>query len=567
LQLTIQPQQTRKIQNMTTLHSRKSIDPSPLRWGLRFGALALALACFGLSPTAQALLPPPPPDGGYRNNNTAEGDFALFNLMTGSNNTATGFEALFMNTTGSWNTANGSRALRENNGNANTATGNNALRDNKTGTENTATGAGALRMNITGSDNTAVGGRALLNNTGGAQNTATGVNALFSNTSTKIGTDVISGDNNTANGWQALFKNTVGSENTAVGAEALYNNLGDLTGTHSNLGRQNSAFGSRALFKNEFGSQNTAIGVGALFNLQGLTIGEDGDRNSALGNGALSNNTHGSGNVAVGDRALGGATLATGQRTDPEDNTAVGAGALSSNINGVAHTAIGIGALASLESGENNIALGQGAGSGLTMGSSSNIDIGHPGVAEEHFTIRIGVESGNPMRTFIAGIHGVTTQESPAIPVVIDSEGQLGTESSSARFKKEIKPMNKASEAILAFKPVTFYYRSDKRNTPQFGLIAEEVAQVNPDLVVRDKNGEIYTVRYDAVNAMLLNEFLKAHSKMEEQEATIAQLKKDFRATVAELDARLKEQDSKIEKVSAQLEASKPAPQVVEKSR
>jgi uncharacterized coiled-coil protein SlyX len=142
--------------------------------------------------------------------------------------------------------------------------------------------------------------------------------------------------------------------------------------------------------------------------------------------------------------------------------------------------------------------------------------------------------------------------------------------SSSVRFKKEIKTMDKASESILALKPVTFHYKSDNTNTPQFGLIAEEVAKVNPDLVVRDKNGEIYTVRYDAVNAMLLNEFLKEHKQIEEQQATItelnstvAQQKKDFQGTVAKLSARLDEQASQIQKVSAQLEVSKPAPQVV----
>ena len=149
------------------------------------------------------------------------------------------------------------------------------------------------------------------------------------------------------------------------------------------------------------------------------------------------------------------------------------------------------------------------------------------------------------------------------MPVVIDSAGQLGTVSSSARFKNKIKPMDQTSEAILGLKPVTFHYKSDKTGTPQFGLIAEEVAKVNPDLVVDNDDGEIYTVRYDAVNAMLLNEFLKEHRKVEEQDATIAQLKKDFRTTVAELTARLKEQDSKIEKVSDQLELSKPAPQMV----
>jgi len=157
---------------------------------------------------------------------------------------------------------------------------------------------------------------------------------------------------------------------------------------------------------------------------------------------------------------------------------------------------------------------------------------------------------------FIGNIRGVTTQNANAIPVLIDPAGQLGTMSSSRRFKKEIKPMENASEAILGLKPVTFEYKSDKTDTPQFGLIAEEVAEVNPDLVVRDEKGEIYSVRYDAVNAMLLNEFLKEHRKVQE-------LTKDFQATVAQLTARLDEQAAQIQRVSAQLEASKRATQVV----
>jgi septal ring factor EnvC (AmiA/AmiB activator) len=171
---------------------------------------------------------------------------------------------------------------------------------------------------------------------------------------------------------------------------------------------------------------------------------------------------------------------------------------------------------------------------------------------------------------FISNIYGTTTISGTTLPVVVSDHGQLGTASSSRRFKKEIKPMNNASESLLALKPVTFHYKSDTKDTPQFGLIAEEVAAVNPDLVVRDKNGEIYTVRYDAVNAMLLNEFLKEHHIVQEQQATITQLKstvaqqkKDFQATVAQLTTRLDEQTSQIQKVNAQLEASKPVPQVV----
>jgi hypothetical protein len=207
-----------------------------------------------------------------------------------------------------------------------------------------------------------------------------------------------------------------------------------------------------------------------------------------------------------------------------------------------------------------------GVSAGESVTGDYNIDIGNQGMAAEANTIRIGTTRGPgptpppyfQTRTFIAGIYGVTTANT-AIEVMIDPDGQLGTMSSSARFKKQIKPMESASEAILALNPVTFHYKSDNTNTPQFGLIAEEVAKVNPNLVVRDKDGQIYTVRYEAVNAMLLNEFLKEHKafveqqrKLEQQGATIAQQQKQIEALTAGL-----------QKVSAQLEASKSAPQVV----
>jgi Chaperone of endosialidase len=201
--------------------------------------------------------------------------------------------------------------------------------------------------------------------------------------------------------------------------------------------------------------------------------------------------------------------------------------------------------------------LGSGAGANLTTGSN-NIDIGNAGSAGESRRIRIGTR-GTHTATFIAGIRGATTQNADAIPVLIDSAGQLGTVSSSRRFKKEIKPMEQSSEAILGLKPVTFHYKSDSKGTSQFGLIAEEVAEVNPDLVVRDEDGEIYTVRYDAVNAMLLNEFLKEHRKGQEQDTTISQL----RAELAQQQKEIKALSVQIQKVSAQVEVSKPAPRTV----
>jgi Chaperone of endosialidase len=171
---------------------------------------------------------------------------------------------------------------------------------------------------------------------------------------------------------------------------------------------------------------------------------------------------------------------------------------------------------------------------------------------------------------FIGNIRDIATQNADATPVVIDSAGQLGTLSSSARFKKDIKPMDKASEAILALKPVTFQYKTDKTSTAQFGLIAEEVAKVNPNLVVRDRNGEIYSVRYDAVNAMLLNEFLKEHRKVEELKSAMALQQKDFEMAMAQQRkateagvARLNQQETRIQSVNAKVEAHKPAPQML----
>ena len=227
----------------------------------------------------------------------------------------------------------------------------------------------------------------------------------------------------------------------------------------------------------------------------------------------------------------------------------MGASALFNNITGTDNIAIGFGALLN-NTGSGNVALGTLAGANLTTGNS-NLVIGNllGGVAGEANTMRIGLSQ---FRTFISGIRGVTTGNANAIPVMIDSDGQLGTMSSSRRFKHEIKPMDTASQAILSLKPVTFNYKSDNTNTPQFGLIAEEVAQVSPDLVVRDDKGDIYTVRYDAVNAMLLNEFLKEHRTVNELRATVAQQQKQLEALTAGL-----------QKVSAQLELNKAAPQTV----
>ena len=398
---------------------------------------------------------------------------------------------------------------------------------------NTAEGQNALFSRTTGNSNTALGFQALKNDTTGGSNTAAGNNALFHNSV---------GGSNTAVGVSAAFNNIAGVFNTAVGNNALF---------HAISGIDNTAVGVSAAFSGD-GDWNTAVGMQALYinNASG---------NSALGFQAMFHNTTGSNDVAVGYQSLSSNTTGSA-------NTAVGDQALSHNTTGIHNTACGASALNHITTGGFNIALGQFAGANLTTGSN-NIEIGHAGFAGDHDTIRIGGSNG--IGTFIDGIYGVS-QVGPSLAVYVSSGGQLVTSSSSRRFKKEIKPMDEVSEAILALKPVTFHYKTDKTNTPQFGLIAEEVAAVNPDLVVLDKEGKPYSVRYDQVNAMLLNEFLKEHHIVQEQQATItrlestvAQQKKEFQATVAQLTTRLDQQAAQIQKVSAQLEASKPAPQVV----
>src|SRR5437667_242093 len=325
----------------------------------------------------------------------------------------------------------------------------------------------------------------------------------------------------------------------------------------------NTAEGQAALLSRTTGIYNTGVG---LYSLLSLT---DGNFCTGVGAGALLANT------ADGNTAIGAGALLT--NTNGQGNTADGEFALFNN-NGFNNTATGAGALHN-STGGGNIAIGVGAGTNLTAGNN-NIYVGNVGApGGESNATRIGIAK-TTQNTFIDGIHGATIDPATALAVGVDASGKLGTTVSSRRFKHDIKPMDKASEAILALKPVTFRYKSDAKDTPQFGLIAEEVAQVNPDLAVHDKNGEILSVHYDQINAMLLNEFLKEHRKVQEQEATIGRLwtaaaKQD--ATTAELKstvvqqqkgmealtAQLKDQAAQIEKVSAQISVSKPAPQVV----
>ena len=242
-------------------------------------------------------------------------------------------------------------------------------------------------------------------------------------------------------------------------------------------------------------------------------------------------------------------------------NTGLGFRALLNNTSGAANVALGTQALLNNVGGSNNIALGTNAGSNIR--GSNNIIIGNAATAADANQIRIGLV-GVHTDAYLAGIHGnILIDNGTLQPVFVNNAGKLGTilSPSSARYKDEIKPMGNASEAILALKPVTFHYKKDidPRARPQFGLVAEEVAKVNPELVTRNEKGELYTVRYEAVNAMLLNEFLKEHRKVEQLQATATQQANEIK----ELKASLKEQAAQIQKVSAQLETNRPVPQVV----
>jgi hypothetical protein len=344
-------------------------------------------------------------------------------------------------------------------------------------------------------ENTAVGAQALINNTGNF-NTAAGFGSLLNNTT---------GQFNTAVGDRALQTNTIGTDNTALGRDALFNN------TTSN---QNTAIGRAALANTTTGPLNTAIGASA------LVSNTQGDTNTAVGANALDGNTTGGLNIAAGFLAL------------------------HSNTTGVANTAVGERALLNNTTGSGSVALGALAGSNVV--TANNV-----------ICIGIGVSGADVIgTTWIGNVFGTTTQNGTTAPVVVSADGQLGTVASSERFKKDIATMKKTSEAILSLRPVTFHYKSDVKATAQFGLIAEEVAKVDPSLVVPDNEGKPFTVRYDAINAMLLNEFLKQHLLVQEQQKEIDALK-----------AELKEQRALIQKVNDKVELHKAPPQTVLNNR
>ena len=349
---------------------------------------------------------------------------------------------------------------------------------------------------------TALGDNAMFDtSTQGLEDTALGFEAMYSNTT---------GADDTAIGASALHENASGGGNVAAGTNALYNN----TTAMNNVG-----IGINALVANTTGNGNVAVGATAL---QAHTVSI---ANTGVGYGVMSIGSTGNNNTAVGNVAM---AFSTGSA-----NTALGNGAMNM---GTSNNNVAIGYDAGLNlAGDSNIVIGYLAGQNLTTGAN-NIEIGNQGSNRDANTIRLG-DTSVQKKAFIAGIGGATVS---GVAVMVTNKGQLGVATSSARYKDNIQPMAKSSEAVLSLKPVTFHYKKDldPDSIPQFGLVAEDVAKVDADLVAKDDKGEPYTVRYEAVNAMLLNEFLKEHKKVEEQASEIAELKSALKDVTARLDAR-----------------------------
>jgi hypothetical protein len=411
------------------------------------------------------------------NYNAAGGTSALTNCLNNANcvghNTAFGSYALAVNTIGD----------------GNTAIGDDALELNTTGNDNTATGWLAMGTTsaITGSDNTATGFQALYSNTGGSRNTATGSGAMGGN-GAETGVD------NTAAGYQALLTNTIGNYNTATGSLAM-------AGPNPNSGNFNTATGYQALYNNSSGGSNIATGVNALYH------NTTGYENTASGDAALFDNTGGFYDIAIGVNAL------------------------FSNTKGSHNTATGGFALDHVTTGGSNVGLGYSAGYNVTTGSN-NIEIGSLGSASDANTIRLGAQ-GTQKATYIVGIFG--TPMSGGGDVVVNSSGQLGVLSSSARYKRDIQPMADRSQGLWQLHPVTFRYKQDPSER-QYGLIAEEVATVYPELVVRGDKGEVESVQYRELIPLMLNEMQRQRDQIQQQQTAVTALKTQNMALEARLE-------------------------------
>jgi trimeric autotransporter adhesin len=386
---------------------------------------------------------------------------------------------------------------------------------------NTAEGQNSLFSLSGGVWNTAIGGQALHNDTSGSANTAVGLNALYHN----------NGPNNTAVGAQSLVTNAGGANNVAMRFQALMRN---------SSGSANVAIGLNALLKNTVGVQNTAVGTGALnsngasgnvaVGFQAASANTSGNENTVVGYQALHANIITQGNSALGDFALTNFNGPTSGPFGDGFNTAIGSLSMMNATAGSTNVAVGRRSLESLLTGSDNVALGWRSGDNFTGAESGNVVIG---------ALLAGV-TGQSNQTWIRNIN---TTSQPTASTLVDfvtvrlSDGRLGHVASSRRYKEDIKPMDDASEVLYRLTPVTYRYKKDidPDQNLDYGLVAEEVAQVNPKLAVRDGNGQIESVRYTAIYNMMLNEFLKEHKKVQELEATVAQQQKGMDALVAQV--------------------------------
>jgi hypothetical protein len=488
-------------------------------------------------------------------NNSAFGLVALGSNTTGQSNSAFGHSAMGLNTTGAGNSAFGLTALGSNTtGQSNSAFGFTALSNNTTACCNSAFGTGALQLNTTGVQNNAFGNQALNANTTGANNSAFGDRALEHSTA----------DSNSAFGSSALAANTTGNQNSAFGQNALMTNstgannaaFGQGALAHSTVSN-NAAFGAGALFSDTTGDSNSAFGGAALFS------NTDGTQNSAFGQNALNQNTSGKQNAAFGQGALQHNTVdgnsafgfaALENSTTGGANSAFGVSALSFST-GDSNSAFGAAALGHLTSGVSNIAIGYQAGLNLASGTN-NIYIANfgPLSGSESNTIHIG-DPVTHNATYIAGISGATSAS--GVAVFVNSSGQLGTVTSSRRFKHEIADMGAESDLLMKLRPVAFYYKPelDETQTRQYGLVAEEVAKVAPQLVVYDKDGAPQTVRYHFVNAMLLNEVQKERQLLDEQQSTIARQQAAIQGLNQKLEEEIRQKDAQISAQQRQMAA------------
>lgn len=384
-------------------------------------------------------------------------------------------------------------------------------------TTNTFLGHSAGNTSMTGTLNTVLGRESLLSNTSGEKNTTVGVNTLRQNTT---------GSSNTAVGLSALGSNTTGSRNSAFGLDALFNNT---------TASFNTAVGYAALALNTTGPDNTAIGYEA------LRSNTTGGSNTAVGRDALRTNTTGVANVAVGFGALTANTTGL-------TNTAVGQLALADATTAIGNTALGYGALNGLTTGGNNIGIGSGAGQNWTV-TTGNIAIGNPGNFFDSDTIRIGNSQDT---TYIAGIHGATSTS--GITVFVNSSGRLGTTTSSKRFKTDIRDIGATSSKLMKLRPVSFRYKKDidPEGILQYGLIAEEVAKVYPDLIVKGEDGKPYTIRYHLLTALLLNELQKQNHEQVAQKDQISALREQNTELDKQIGA-LREQNDELRKQNVAL--------------